>query len=169
MVPLYPWNMLVARGLGNGTSRPFVNPSNVDVHPARLQRRPPTVRRDATGHRRCDSAVAQGQRRDTQRQPDHAPCECCQTAPCRPASRPRARAQDGAPDDDQFQMRKAAAFSRGLWPGDCLGTCSYALGRARSDAGGRDGKDHDLRHPGLRLAVPHRARPPSIGRSARPE
>ena len=29
----------------------------------------------------------------------------------------RARAQDGAPDDDQFQMRKAAAFACGLWPG----------------------------------------------------
>ena len=28
-----------------------------------------------------------------------------------------ATAQDGAPDDDQFQVRKAAAFSRGLWPG----------------------------------------------------
>ena len=28
-----------------------------------------------------------------------------------------ANAQDGAPDDDQFQVWKAAAFPRGLWPG----------------------------------------------------
>src|SRR4051812_30431261 len=33
-----------------------------------------------------------------------------------PPSR-RATAQDGSPDDDQFQVRKAAAFARGLWPG----------------------------------------------------
>src|SRR5829696_2586728 len=29
-----------------------------------------------------------------------------------------AKAQDRPPDDDQFQVRKAAAFSGGLWPGD---------------------------------------------------
>ena len=108
MIPLYPWNMPVARGLGNGTSRPFVNPSNVDVRPARLQRRPPAVRRDATGHRRCDNAVAQGQRRDTQQQPDHVPCGCCQTAPCRPASSPKAQVRRGP--KRQFQILKKLPF-----------------------------------------------------------
>jgi hypothetical protein len=37
-----------------------------------------------------------------------------------PPSR-RATAQDGSPDDDQFQVRKAAAFACGLWPGGLPG------------------------------------------------
>jgi hypothetical protein len=42
----------------NGMSRSLINPSIFDVRLAKPQRRPPVVRRDATTHTRCDSAVA---------------------------------------------------------------------------------------------------------------
>jgi hypothetical protein len=116
MIPLLPWTMPLASGPRTAQAARLLTRRILTFA---LQRRNDLRRRYAAMPQLIDGAIARWRKPGGAARSNGLIMRSSNAAKWHRVALPPGRgatAQDGPPDDDQFQVRKAAAFSRGPWP-----------------------------------------------------